>query len=151
MFKKSACTFLLMLCSLVSPAIAEDAPIEKPVIEQQAPPIRPTVEVNKELAPDSPEMITGSYESAFFKMLLTLGALLVLIFLSVWMLRRISRGGLRQGGSSKSLKILERKAISAKSVLYVVEVEGKKVLISESQLEVRPITTLDTIILDEET
>ncbi len=86
-----------------------------------------------------------SYEGAFMRMLLTLGGLLVLIFLTVWFLRRLGRGRFGGGLSSRSIKILERRTLSPKSVLYLVEIEGKRVVIAESQLEVRRIATLDSL------
>lgn len=89
----------------------------------------------------TPEPI--SYQAAFVKMILTLVGLIVLILLSVWMLRRIARGRLKQHNYGRGIKILERRPLSAKSILYLLDVNGKKILIAESQLEVRPIATVD--------
>jgi len=91
--------------------------------------------------PDT-QTVMPSYEGAFFKMMLTLALLLVFIFISVWLLRRLSRGRLAQLNNSRSIKILERRPLSGKSILYLVEVEGKRIVIAESQLEVRPLATL---------
>ncbi|MES2345567.1 MAG: flagellar biosynthetic protein FliO [Chlamydiota bacterium] len=90
-----------------------------------------------------------SYEGAFVKMALTLGGLLVLIFLTIFVLRRLGRGRLGGNFSSRSIKVLERRALSPKSVLYLVEIGGKQVVIAESQLEVRRITTLDSLASDD--
>lgn len=81
-----------------------------------------------------------SYKGAFFKMMITLLGLIVLIVISVWMLRRISHGRMKQLNAGRAIKILERRPLSAKSALYLIDIEGKKVVVSESQLEVRPIT-----------
>ena len=45
-------------------------------------------------------------------------------------------------GSGRSINILEKRALSPKSILYIVEIGSKKVLISESQVEVRTLTTI---------
>lgn len=90
-----------------------------------------------------------SYKQAFTKMMLTLFGLIVLIVLSVWMLRRISHGRMKQMNFGRTIKVLERRPLSAKSILYLVEISGKKVVIAESQLEVRKITTIDSLHLDE--
>lgn len=90
-----------------------------------------------------PHAITESYENSFVKMLLTLLGLVVLIFLTVWMLRKLGSGKLRGMHLARSIKIIERRPLSAKSILYLIEVGGKQILIAESQLEVRPITSLD--------
>ena len=42
--------------------------------------------------------------------------------------------------NTKAIKILEKRVLSPKSILYLVKVENKKVLISESHMEVRAIT-----------
>lgn len=84
-----------------------------------------------------------SYKGAFVKMMLSLLALVVLIVISVWMLRRISHGRMKQMNYGRAIKVIERRPLSAKSVLYLVEIAGKQVVIAESQVEVRPITTAD--------
>ncbi len=78
-----------------------------------------------------------SYEHAFIKMILTLGGLLVLVFLTLWLLRKFSHGRLGGFASSKKIKILEKKPLSPKTILYLVELDGKQVFIAESQLEVK--------------
>ena len=86
---------------------------------------------------------TESYETAFIKTIVVLVGLLVLVILTVWMFKKISSGRLRSFNSLKSVKILEKRPLSPKSMLYLIEVGGKQVLVAESQLEVRPVTTLD--------
>ncbi|MEM8727399.1 MAG: flagellar biosynthetic protein FliO [Chlamydiota bacterium] len=86
---------------------------------------------------------TESYEIAFIKTVVVLIALLVLVILTIWMVRKVSHGRLRGINAQKSVKILEKRPLSPKSILYLIEVGGKQVLIAESQLEVRPIATLD--------
>lgn len=86
---------------------------------------------------------TESYEHTFVKMLASLLGLLALIVLTIWMLRRISRGKTGGSGSNKTIKILERRPLSQKSALYLIEVGGKQVLIAESQLEVRALTSFE--------
>lgn len=84
-----------------------------------------------------------SYRGAFMKMMLTMLGLIVLIVISVWLLRRVSHGRMKQMNYGRSIKVLERRPLSAKSILYLVEISGKKVVIAESQVEVRGITTAD--------
>ncbi len=93
----------------------------------------------------SPEEMPVTYKGAFAKMMLTLLALILLIVISVWMLRRIGQGRFRQLSQGRQIKVLERRPLSAKTVLYVVEVGQKKVLVAESQLEVRSIASIDEI------
>jgi len=83
-----------------------------------------------------------SYEGAFLKMILALVGLLLLVFISIWLLRRLKR---RFGfsGHHKQITVLERHPLSQKSMLYLIEVRGKKVVIAESQLEIKKIATFD--------
>lgn len=101
--------------------------------EEQAPPPLPT----------SSEMTT-SYEGAFIRMLVTLLGLVALVFATFWILRRMGKGKFSLG-SGRSINILEKRALSPKTMLYLVEMENKKVLISESQLEVRALTSLEEV------
>ena len=80
-----------------------------------------------------------SYEATFIKMLLTLGGLIVLVFLTIWVLKKATHGRFGSLGSQKKIIVLEKKPLSPKTLLYLIEFEGKKILISESQLEVRTI------------
>ena len=86
---------------------------------------------------------TESYETAFIKTIVVLVGLLVLVILTVWMFRKISHGRIRGMNVLKSVKILEKRPLSPKSMLYLIEIGGKQVLIAESQLEVRNVATLD--------
>lgn len=88
---------------------------------------------------------TLTYENIFIKTVLALIGLLLIIFLGIWVLKKLSGSRTRQMNMLKMVKVLEKRPISPKSILYLVEVAGRKVLISESQLEVRMITQLDWI------
>lgn len=122
--------FFLTLCGSFCPAslsllVAADAPLLQPV----PPPSAPALD----------ETASFSYEASFFKMLLTLLGLLVLIIVTVWFLRRVSQGQFRKGSKEQAIQILEKRPLSAKSMLYLIEIDQKQILISESQLEVRVI------------
>ena len=91
-----------------------------------------------------------SYKGAFVKMILTLLGLILLIVLSVWLLKRISSGRMKQMNFGRSIKVIERRPLSAKSILYLVEIEGKKVVIAESQVEICKIANADHLPPDEE-
>jgi flagellar protein FliO/FliZ len=83
-----------------------------------------------------------SYEGAFIKMFLTLLALIVGLFVAFWLIKRFSRGKFSQGGG-KSITILEKKPLSQKTMLYLIDIDGKQTVIAESQLEVKKILDLD--------
>lgn len=118
-----------------------------PAIPQNPPEIPSAIE-EQPLATPEEHMEPVSYQGAFVKMMLTLFGLIVLIIISVWMLRRLSQGRMKQMNSGRAIKILERRPLSAKSILYVIEIHGKKMLVSESQLEVRFISSVEESLND---
>ncbi len=142
-FSLLLCTFSLTLCGAPSdPAPIKATPVEEtvratPLTPEPSPPIQEPTQIADKLP---------SYEHAFIKMLLSLGALLVLIFLTVWALKRLSSGRLKFMNNALAIKILEKRSLSPKSVLYLVEVSGKKVLIAESQLEIKRLMEVEEII-----
>ena len=78
-----------------------------------------------------------SYEHAFLKMILTLAGLIFLIFFTLWALRRLSSGRIGGFSSQKKIKILEKRPLSPKTAIYLLELDGRQVFIAESQLEVK--------------
>lgn len=97
-----------------------------------------------QITPDdlpSPDMASAEYGAAFVKMFITLIALSLLLWGTVWLLRRIIQKKLQKGSGERAIEILEKKMLSPKTMLYWVEVEGQKVLIAESHLEVRGLHT----------
>ncbi|MBN2479579.1 MAG: flagellar biosynthetic protein FliO [Parachlamydiales bacterium] len=83
------------------------------------------------------------FKSTFMKMIFILTLLVALIFFTFWIFRRLMKTKIEQANLTKNIKVIERRTLSPKSILYLIEIDGKKVLISESNLEVRKIKDLD--------
>lgn len=146
--KKILTPLFLISATLAYPAGSQEAPQnqkeEVSASKSEATPAAPALETTHPEAPTplpSSEDMTSSYESAFIRMLVTLLGLVFLVFATFWVLRRMG-GGKFKMGSSKTINIIEKRALSPKSMLYIVEIENKRVLISESQVEVRALTPL---------
>ena len=122
--------------------IADTEQDKKATHQQETPPPVQEADEKPEL-PSQMHKATESYETAFIKTIVVLVGLLVLVILTVWMFKKISHGRVRGLNYMKSVKILEKRPLSPKSMLYLVEVSGKQVLIAESQLEVRNVATVD--------
>jgi flagellar protein FliO/FliZ len=88
---------------------------------------------------------SGDLGATFIKMMLTFSVLILLLFGTYWFIRRLIRMRLERGVGTASIQILEKKMISAKTMLYLIEVENKKVLLAESQLEVKRIEGFNKI------
>lgn len=95
-------------------------------------------EVASEERPEPP-----TYEGAFLKMILVLLLLLFIIFFGIWVIRRLSRSRLRMFKEPKHIRIIDRRPLSAKTALYLIEVGDKRVLVAESQLEVKGLATTE--------
>lgn len=94
------------------------------------------------VAADVPQTDFGT---AFGKMILSLLLLIALMGATAWFLRRLIHNRLQKGTPTQSIHILEKRMISPKTMLYLVEVEGKKTLLAESHLEVRKLREWDSI------
>lgn len=101
-------------------------------------------------SPDVPSEVPGvspidmvpGYEGAFLKMFLALIGLIVAIFFTVWLLKKLTQGKW-SGGSSKAIKIIEKRPLSPKTMLYIIDVDGQQSVIAESQLEVKHLMNLE--------
>ncbi len=116
-------------------AVPKQADLETPAVT----PAEPTE--TEPVAEERPA--TPTYEGAFLKMILVLLLLLFIIFFGVWAIRRLSRSRLRMFKEPKHIRIIDRRSLSAKTALYLVEVGEKRVLVAESQLEVKGLATID--------
>ncbi len=87
----------------------------------------------------------GDYGAAFVKMFLTLIALVAMLGLTAWFLRKIIRNKFQRGSGGQLIHILEKRMISPKTMLYLVEVDSQKVLLAESHLEVRRLHALQDV------
>ena len=131
---------LMVMFVLVSPIFSEDS--AEPKTKQEAP--TPKSEMPPLTDQDFPVTESPpSYENAFMKMILILVGLLLIIFLSIWLLKRFSRSRITSMNHLRNIKILERRPLSPKTMLYLIDIGGKQIVISESHLEVRKVTSID--------
>lgn len=75
--------------------------------------------------------------AAFAKMLLTFVLLVALLCGTYWFIKRLIQMRLQRGVGTPSIEVLEKRMISAKTMLYLVKVKDKKILLAESHLEVK--------------
>ena len=86
---------------------------------------------------------TQTYEKAFLKMILILICILAVVIGVFILFKKFSGTRMQMSNHTRSIKILEKRAISPKSMLYLVEIGGQKLLLAESQLEIRNVSNLD--------
>lgn len=71
------------------------------------------------------------FYNEFLNMMATLGLIIIVMVVIAWIVRRFTQTRLEQINTSSSMKILESRAISAKSTLYLLEVEGTGYVMAE--------------------
>jgi flagellar protein FliO/FliZ len=84
-----------------------------------------------------------SYEATFWKMLLALAGMVIFLLIVIWLFKRFFSSRSISNNQSRAIKIIERRPLSPKSMLYLVEIGKNQVLICESQHEVRRLMTLE--------
>src|SRR5579862_1917537 len=138
---------LLLLLSTASLAFTDTPPTSPPPqTPQQQPQPAPPPLPSQEIPPlPSSAQLTQSYEGSFIRVIVSLLGLVILVVLTFWILKRLGRSRFGKFGSDKSIHIIERRPLSPKSVLFLVEVGNKRVLLSESQLEVRSLASYDLL------
>lgn len=99
---------------------------------------------------DAIEMPPHPYWKDFVNMLITLFCILGLIMISIWALKKIFRSRMRQMNKHTAIKIIERRTLTPKSSLYLVNILGKNVVIAESQAGIQMITEVGQFEPDEE-
>lgn len=66
------------------------------------------------------------------QMVITLGIITAIIFMMTWFLKRMLNTRIQQMNVSSGIKILERRALTPKSSLYLLDVKGKGMVVAES-------------------
>lgn len=86
---------------------------------------------------EMPNLPPGDFGAAFAKMFITLVVLVALLVLTYLFLKKIIQRRLQKGVGTHTIHLVEKRMISPKTMLYLVEVEGKKILLAESHLEIK--------------
>lgn len=81
---------------------------------------------------DQPEQEPHDFQGKFIHMLIILGLLVAFMYCASWALKRMMRARVMTQNLGNSIQLLESRALSARLTLHIVEVDGKKILISES-------------------
>lgn len=112
--------------TVVSPEYSQTG-VQKLPPEVQLPP-----DFSEHYAPPS-TLEEDHFYQEFFKMLSMLGLIIMLLLLASWFLKRLLSSRTEQINNTSMIKIVERRMLSAKSAVYVVDVMGKKIALAESQ------------------
>ena len=86
------------------------------------------------------QKLPTNYQAVFFKTFLMIAGGLALVFLLMILLKRFAMVRYSNMNQNSYIKVIERRPISQKSTLYLVQIGDQKVLMAESQLEIKKIT-----------
>lgn len=68
----------------------------------------------------------------FMNMLTTLGLIVAAIFVISWLLKRMTNTRIQQANTTSLIKIVDRRALSPKACMYLVEIHGKQFVVGET-------------------
>lgn len=102
-----------------------------------APPIKDPF--NLEEPPPQAPVTDSNFIGEFFYMLLMLTLLITLVMFTSWFLKRMLNSRMEQMNASSTIKVLEKRSLSQKTHLYLIEHEGKSLLIAETPTHVVPL------------
>jgi flagellar biogenesis protein FliO len=88
------------------------------------------------------------FQDKFIKMLSVLAFLIAIMIASLWIIKRLTHPkiALSQHSKGNKINILEIRPLSSRSTLYLIEVNGKGILVTESQTGM---STIGVPILDD--
>lgn len=94
-----------------------------------------------------PTQETDRFLSQFVSMLATLGLIIALILFIAWFLKRMVNAKIEGENATSAIQILEKRNLSQRTTLYMIEVNGKGILVAESQ---NGVASLGTYPVEEE-
>lgn len=148
------CTFLrLSICILgllLGPLLFGEAPNQStsPSIIESTPHFTPPQE-NEPVFPldiSEPAKQNDKFFAEFLNMLATLGFIIALIFIIAWFFKRMMNTRMEQINSTSLIQVVEKRALSPKTALYLLEVENKTILIAETPSGVTPLSEFPTAV-----
>jgi flagellar biogenesis protein FliO len=96
------------------------------------------------LAEETVPMEDYNFVTEFVRMISILGAMIGVLLLVAWGLKRVMNTRMEQINETSNIRIIERRALTPKANLYLLEVEGKKMVVAESPAGIHHLTNFET-------
>lgn len=126
MFKFLA--FFLFLLSSMS-AIGAEENLNEPVLPQE---LQDALRHQQQQKAEPPEEIDQFY-GEFIKMMVMLSIIIAFLLILLWFVKRMLSSRMEQLNESSMIKILERRNLTAKTAIYIIETRGRNFILAESQ------------------
>lgn len=75
---------------------------------------------------------TGRFMGEFFKMLFVLGGMVAVLLAISWYMKRLTNQQFSKGNDDSLIKVIERRSLSARTMIYVLDIEGKTFVVGET-------------------
>lgn len=85
---------------------------------------------------------TSDFKGKFFNMLFILGLIIGFMILASFMLKKMMHSRVVQINEASLIKVLETRSLSPRTTLYVLEIQGKNLLVAESPTGTSLLTNL---------
>ncbi|MCB1114475.1 MAG: flagellar biosynthetic protein FliO [Chlamydiia bacterium] len=79
-----------------------------------------------------PEIQTSRFFYEFIKMLGVLGIMVAVLLGLSWYMRRLTGQRFEKVNDESLIKVIDRRSISQKTIIYLLEVEGKSLVVGET-------------------
>jgi len=87
----------------------------------------------------------------FLNMILNLGLIIAIVIAATWAVKRMSKTRLSKANHASIIKILEKRALTPKSAIYLVEIGGKTIVVGESTAGLHALAELEGIKIADDT
>jgi len=94
----------------------------------EEPPLPPSLQVADKPATAQED----TFYKEFLNMLFTLGMILAVLLALSWVVRRMTNNRMKEANDTSAIKIIDRRSISPKTVIYLIDVNGKGIAVAES-------------------
>lgn len=98
-----------------------------------------TAELDPAIAPNEDHFMRD-----FMNMLASLGLIIIVIFIASWLMKRLMSTRMQQMNETSEIKILERRTLTPKTAIYLIEIGGKGLAVAESTNGITLLTQLPT-------
>lgn len=82
----------------------------------------------------------GHFTMQLLNMALMLGLLIGLLIFTSWFLKKMMQNRLHQVNSQSAIKVLEQRAISNRTTIYALDIEGKTYILAETPNSITSLT-----------
>ena len=127
---------ILLLCAFISSGIhlhgeeTQSIHIEQHTNNSKAKNLEPVFPIEDII--EKPSKQTDRFLTEFLNMLASLGLIIGLILIAVWFLKRLATTRLQQVNQTSVIKVLDKRMLSPKTMIYLLEIEGTGYVVSES-------------------